>query len=267
MKTKLNFQEGDIIPPSRYLAYVKEAPPRIEPNGRKRRRVIVKDIRNDEEFIADFSGIRSGNIINSPSMRKILASQKMTQKIIKETAKSRRKHKIGNIIGPDNNILVLDDFDPVITQEGKTKKKRRGVFKNIDTGVIFETTFNNVISGFTTGLPLKEKSKGEYKIQSLLLENNFNFIREYIFDDFKENYKHLLRFDFYLPDYNVCIEYDGLQHYENHFGIPEKEYQHQLNNDRIKDSFCEEKGIKLVRIPYYEYNKIDWGYLWQKITS
>lgn len=267
MKTKLNFQEGDIIPPSLYLAYIKEAPPKIESNGKKRRRVVVKDIRNNEEFIADFDSIRSKGTVSSPSMRKILASQRITKEIVQMSAKKRRKYKVGDIIGPDNNILVLNDFEPIVAKEGEIKKKRRGVFKNLTTGIIFETTFNNVVCGFTTGLPLVEKSKGEYKIQSLLLENNVNFIREYIFDDFRIDPRHLLRFDFYLPDYNACIEYDGLQHYENHFGLPEDKYQHQLGNDKIKDVFCHEKNIKLIRIPYYDYDKIDWGFLWQKIIS
>lgn len=268
MKLKLTFNEGDIIPPSDFLAYVKEALPKIEPNGKKRRRVVVKDIRNNEEFIADFDSIRCGNTVNAPGMRKILFSQNSSlEENIKRSALKRRKYKVGDIIGPDNNILIVEDFEPEITKAGETRKKRRGIFKNLDTECLFETTFNNVLCGFTYGLPLQEKSKGEYKVQSLLIEHNINFIREYIFDELRTSKNSALRFDFYLPDYNCCIEYDGIQHYRNQFGMSDAEYQHQLSNDNIKNLFCEQHKILLIRIPYYEYDKIDWGYLWERIKS
>lgn len=268
MKLKLTFKENEIIPPSQFLAYVSEASPKIEPNGKRRRRVVVKDIRNNEIFEADFDSIRAGNTTNSPSMkRKQFLKNAHNQKATQKNAESRRKYHIGDIIGPDNNILVLDDFSPVITTSGEIKKKRRGIFKNLDTNIIFESTFNNVLCGFTWGMPLKEKSKGEYKIQSLLIEHNINFIREYIFDELKDSIQVALRFDFYLPDYNCCIEYDGLQHFENHFGVPKDKYQHQLNNDNIKNDFCLAYNISLIRIPYYDYNKIDWEYLWAKIQQ
>lgn len=57
-------------------------------------------------------------------------------------------------------------------------------------------------------------SKGEEKITQILLKLNIIFYKEYQFIDCinpKTNTK--LRFDFYLPDYNCCIEYDGKQHY------------------------------------------------------
>lgn len=266
MKLKLTFKEGEIIPPSQFLAYIDEAPPKIETSGKKRRRVLVKDIRNNEIFEADFDSIRSGGTTSSPFMRSQLASERAKQnEAIKNSSQKRRKYNVGDIIGPEHNILVIDDFPPIITAEGQIRKKRKGIFKNIDTEEIFETTFNNVLCGFTYGMPLEEKSKGEYKVQSLLLEHNISFIREYIFEQLRINKYSALRFDFYLPCHNICIEYDGIQHYQNHFGLPEKEYQHQLENDQIKNIFCKENKIPLIRIPYYDYDKLDWRYLWDKI--
>lgn len=57
-------------------------------------------------------------------------------------------------------------------------------------------------------------SSGEKQVLDILKKNNLNFKKEKTFSDCvnpKTNFK--LRFDFYLPDYNCCIEYDGKQHY------------------------------------------------------
>ena len=61
----------------------------------------------------------------------------------------------------------------------------------------------------------------------------------------------LLRFDFYLPDYNCCIEVDGRQHREivSRFG-GEKAFTQLQNNDKIKNKYCNSNNIHLIRIPY-----------------
>jgi very-short-patch-repair endonuclease len=63
--------------------------------------------------------------------------------------------------------------------------------------------------------------------------------------------KKQLFFDFFLPDFNCCIEYDGIQHFEivEFFG-GEKSFNERLINDNIKNDFCEENNISLLRISY-----------------
>jgi very-short-patch-repair endonuclease len=67
-----------------------------------------------------------------------------------------------------------------------------------------------------------------------------------------------LTFDFYFPDYNLCIEYDGKQH---HQPIPffggEEHYQYRKKLDLIKTKYCEENNIDLLRIPYWEKENIE----------
>lgn len=53
-------------------------------------------------------------------------------------------------------------------------------------------------------------SKGERRIEKYLSNHNTLYIKEKKFSGCV--YKSLLRFDFYLPNYNLCIEYDGRQH-------------------------------------------------------
>jgi very-short-patch-repair endonuclease len=61
-------------------------------------------------------------------------------------------------------------------------------------------------------------------------------------------------FDFYIPHLNMCIEYDGEQHYLPIYG--NKCLKYVKSNDLIKTNFCKSNGIKLLRIPYWDADKI-----------
>ena len=103
----------------------------------------------------------------------------------------------------------------------------------------------------------KRISKAEDIIADYLNENNIFYITEKRFDDCKSDKNRPLRFDFYLPDYNICIEYDGKHHYEpiKYFG-GEIVYERTIVNDVLKNKYCEDNNIKLIRIPYTEKNNI-----------
>ena len=62
----------------------------------------------------------------------------------------------------------------------------------------------------------------------------------------------LLFFDFYLPDYNTLIEYDGRQHYEIAFNQGEEKLILQKKYDKIKNKWCKNNKIILIRIPYFK---------------
>jgi hypothetical protein len=99
------------------------------------------------------------------------------------------------------------------------------------------------------GCPICKIPKGELKIRKLLLENNIEFTHHQKFKDCA--YKNKLSFDFYLPNLNMCIEYDGIQHFEpvEYFG-GDKVFKLQIKKDLIKTQYCEKNNIKLVRIKY-----------------
>ena len=71
------------------------------------------------------------------------------------------------------------------------------------------------------------------------------------FEDCKD--KKQLPFDFYLPDYNCCIEYDGRQHFQaiEYWG-GEEVFQLTQFHDQIKNDYCKENNIRLIRIKYDE---------------
>ena len=98
--------------------------------------------------------------------------------------------------------------------------------------------------------------KGEEFIQNILTNNSICFIEQYRFEDCK--WKNTLAFDFYLPDYNLLIEYDGRQHFEisEYFGGYEGFINTKIR-DTIKNIYCRNNNIDLLRIPYWEFDNIE----------
>ena len=104
--------------------------------------------------------------------------------------------------------------------------------------------------------------KGENKIMDFLRNNNIEFIPQYVYEECK--YIQPMPFDFYLPKYNLCIEYDGEQHFKPiSFGRSytkeelEERFKIRKLKDEIKNTYCKEHNIDLLRIPYYDINKIE----------
>ena len=136
-----------------------------------------------------------------------------------------------------SNVNYIDTFTKV-----KVICEKHGVF-NIKP--------NEHVSGSKRGCPYCSESIGEKNIHQFLKDKNINFRRQEKFDNCKNILK--LSFDFYLPDYNICIEYDGIQHFESikYFGGIKKLICTKINDD-IKNDFCEKSKIKLIRIKYNE---------------
>lgn len=114
------------------------------------------------------------------------------------------------------------------------------------------------------GCPSCISSKGEDKIEKWLKNNSFNYIKEKRFKGCKD--KNELRFDFYLPNYNLCIEYDGQQHFKplksicrGSFSIEQanKKFNYIQRHDKLKDDYCKSNNIELIRIHYIYFNKIE----------
>lgn len=99
------------------------------------------------------------------------------------------------------------------------------------------------------GCPKCNSSTGENEIRRLLLSKGIEFISQYKFGDCK--HKKPLPFDFYLPKQNLCIEFQGEQHFSpiETFGGEEKFKLYQLR-DQIKRDYCASHGIRLVEIRY-----------------
>lgn len=104
-------------------------------------------------------------------------------------------------------------------------------------------------------------SKGEALISHILTQNNINFAKQYTFPDLYTTQKNCkLRFDFAIFDSNNqlshLIEYDGEQHFIE--GVREsgwntfENHQQTVKRDNIKNEYCKQHNIKLIRIKYNE---------------
>lgn len=106
------------------------------------------------------------------------------------------------------------------------------------------------------GCPGCSNSKGENKVRRYLKKNNIEFICEKRFYNCRNIIS--LPFDFYLPDFDALIEYQGEQHYEpvNHFG-GEKGFEKRKKRDKIKKDFAMNNGFIFIEIPYWDFKNIE----------
>lgn len=99
---------------------------------------------------------------------------------------------------------------------------------------------------------------GELKIFNFLYDNNINFNFQKKFDLLCGINGGLLSYDFYLPDYNILIEYQGEQHQHpiDYFGGEEK-FEIQQEHDKIKYEYAKNHNISLIEIWYWDFKNID----------
>ena len=126
-------------------------------------------------------------------------------------------------------------------------------------GHVYNVTFDNFKQGTRCPVCL-EKSKGEVIIVNYLQNNNIKYVHDKrYFSDLLSCKGTKLRPDFILPDYKVWIEYDGEQHYEiiKHFGGLDKFITLKIH-DTFKNIYAKEHGYKMIRIPYWEKDNIQY---------
>lgn len=106
--------------------------------------------------------------------------------------------------------------------------------------------------------PESKSSKGEEKIKQFLINNNIVYVREKRFDDLKSDLNMQLPFDFYLPNYNILIEFDGEQHYRGVKMFGGDNVMNRIKiNDGIKNQYVLNSNMYLIRIPYTKIVDID----------
>ena len=116
-------------------------------------------------------------------------------------------------------------------------------------------SYNNFQGGCRC--PICNSSNGEQRISYILNNLGITYKIQYRFSDCKGDNK-TLPFDFYIEDKNILIEYDGIQHFEpiDFFGGKEG-FEKQQKYDNIKNQYCKDNNIKLIRIPYFEFSNIE----------
>ena len=154
------------------------------------------------------------------------------------------------------SLRQLSNFNLILNQFKQTHGDRYNYSKSIFKGVAHKIEIICPKHGYFFQCPDNHRkghrcprcmdSIGEKKISKYLKQFKIAFIPQHTFKDCV--HKHQLHFDFYLPSYNMCIEFDGIHHFEPIHGL--KSFNYVKTLDSIKNKYCINKGIILKRIPY-----------------
>ena len=135
-------------------------------------------------------------------------------------------------------------------------------YKNPKTSLKIECCnghiFNKTLNAFNENkcCPICSSSSGEDRISGILKGMNIDFIFQKTFKECKD--KKVLPFDFYIPKYNLIIEFDGIQHFKPISKFEGEEgFSIRILHDAIKNQYCEDNNINILRIPYWDYDNIE----------
>lgn len=189
-------------------------------------------------------GISWNELFQGNGCPKCSGTIKLTLEIVKE-----------RVFQINPNIQVVDK-----TYKGAHSKLK---CRCLLDGYNWDSTWNSISKG--RGCPKCNSSKGEKNIFGILSNKNIAYKEQYRLKDCK--YKNPLSFDFALFDNNnnllSLIEYDGEQHFRPvDFASRGEEWamkQHKniIKRDEIKNTYCKENNIPLLRIPYWEKDNIE----------
>ena len=108
------------------------------------------------------------------------------------------------------------------------------------------------------GCPNCKKSFGELAIKDYLDKNRIDYIPQKKFDKLLGIYGRNLSYDYYLPQYNMLIEFQGKQHEKpiEYFG-GEETFKNQQEHDRRKKNYAQKHNINLLEIWYWDFKNIE----------
>ena len=211
-------------------------------------------------------------------------------KYVNDKTKIKIRHKIcGTVFYPTPNNLIRKSGCPICARKSYGKHKthtpeefkemfysvfpkdyelisdyklstEKVIVKHLVCGNIYKVLPGNLIhkrSGCPFCMPI---SKGELMVERLLKSKGVSFKQQYSFEDCV--YKTKLKFDFAIFDKNNnlkgLIEYDGEQHFKpkERFGGKE-EFIKTKERDHVKNEYCRNKNIKLLRIPYWKKDSME----------
>ena len=178
--------------------------------------------------------------VRCPSCTRIVATKKRTK-----TA-DFFKQEIYALVG--NEYKFLEEY-----KKDGTKIK----CKHNRCGYVWSVTPGSFLQG--TRCPQCNESRGEQAIRMCLEDNHINFKQEYSFDSLFGVRHGLLRFDFAVfdtkDDLKLLIEYDGEFHFENIHN--DERFTILQTHDNLKNQYCKDNSIPLLRIPYWEFDNIE----------
>lgn len=231
------------------LKVLKQADNIQTPNGRSHVTWLC-ECECGEQIIVRGDNLRNGYTVSCGCKRK---------EILAEAGKKRISNLEGKVFG---RLTVKKDSGQ--------REKSGGVLWECECScgnITYVSTSNLTRTNEATISCGCAKSKGEEKIIAILIQAQIPFVTQKRFENcvFPDTNRQLV-FDFYLPEQNILIEYDGEQHFH---GVRNDRYGYDgiVARDNFKNQWCKKNNIPLIRIPYIDFTKLDNNYLMEKITN
>ena len=158
------------------------------------------------------------------------------------------KYNKDDYLGKEYNLLRVERY---FIEEYNGHDVVMWECKCLNCGSIIKLPASKVANGCYVSCGCLHASKHEVMIENILKKNNIVYKREVSFDDLIGVGGGKPRFDFELIDSRgnkKLIEYDGRQHFMESFITSTWNTERTLQNDKIKNNYCKDKGIELVRI-------------------
>lgn len=145
----------------------------------------------------------------------------------------------------NSNIEVIGKYDGA---------KSRIEVRCLKCGHIWNPVASSLLCGY--GCPCCKRSKGEERIERYLIDNNIKFESQKKFSDLRNTLP--LSYDFYLPKYNLLIEYQGQFHDGNtSMVLREKYFDRQQKNDKLKRDYAQSNNYNLLEIWYCDFDNTE----------
>ena len=174
--------------------------------------------------------------------------------------KNRRCRKCADIQNSINQREKWEDIVNLVESCGYKLLSKDNDYKNQDSKLKALCPNNHeyefYINNFKKGKRCSKcnMSGGEQEIERILNKYAINYIFNYRFGE--DNIRNK-PYDFYIPSSNLCIEYDGQQHYHMQFDYSLLDLMNRKYIDNIKTEYCKSNNITLIRIPYWNFNNIE----------
>jgi len=162
------------------------------------------------------------------------------------------KKKTLDIVKNEIKNITNNEFE-IISDSYKNNKTKLKIIHH-SCNKEFKNSYNLFLKYKSCPYCSIKESKGEEKIKNFLILHKIQFKPQFRLSSFSKKYS----FDFAVFNeigLKILIEYDGEMHYHPIFG--ESELKKQQKNDELKNVYCKENNIKLLRIPYWDFEKIE----------
>jgi len=159
-----------------------------------------------------------------------------------ESKRKETKHSDTDLLNAAKNVESSIEFKTKFPSEYFATRKRDKTVPNF---------YEKITKHF---IPKTKESYGESEVAKILDNIGITYERYRVFE-YCTNLKQgrscrKLPFDFYIPNMNTLIEYDGEQHFKVSNLYGEKKFESTVKNDLLKDDFCIKNNIKLIRLHY-----------------